>query len=180
MKIKKVKLNKNGVEVGEEENPLAMRYFDDNGGLANGNYDEDDIAGTWAYVKGEHTNYDMYAYRSIDDTTLIPVEIYRENLIEELAGERILLGAEWLEENDPEMLDWITSSKYWGRGTDRKPDPSEAIVELKFDESGVAYYANLETDKDIYPSQNQSPWGEDNWEDLPVRSIEKYYKKLEY
>ena len=178
MIIEKVKLNKNGVEVEEEENPLAVRYFDDNGCLPNGNYDEDDIAGIWVHVEGEHTNYDMYAYRSIDDTTLIPVEIYRKNLIEELTGERILLGAKWLEENDPEMLDWITSSKYWGRGTDRKPDHSEAIVELKFDESGVAYYANLETDKDIYPSQNQSPWGEDNWEDLPVGSIEKYYKKL--
>jgi hypothetical protein len=179
MKIKEVKLNKNGVEVGEEENPLATRYFDDNGGLANGNYDEDDIARTWVLVVGKH-EIGTYAYRTIDDTTLIPVEIYRRKLIGKLTGERILLGAEWLEENDPEMLDWITSSKYWGRGTDRKPDPSEAIVELKFDESGVAYYANLETDKDIYPSQNQPPWGEDNWEDWAVEAIEKYYKKLEY
>jgi hypothetical protein len=103
MIIEKVKLNKNGVEVGEEENPLAMRYFDDNGGLPNGNYDEDDIAGFWIHVEGEHTNYDMYAYRTIDDTTLIPVEIYRRKLIGKLTGERILLGAEWLEEAEKDV-----------------------------------------------------------------------------
>ena len=116
IKMKEVKLNANGVEVIEEENLLAMRYFSDNGGLPSGNYDEDDIAGTWVLISGEHTNYDMYAYRSIDDTTLIPLEIYRIKLIEELTGERLLLDSKWLEENDPETLDWITISKYWGRG----------------------------------------------------------------
>jgi hypothetical protein len=79
MIIEKVKLNKNGVEVEEEENPLAVRYFDDNGCLPNGNYDEDDIAGTWVLVVGKH-EIGTYAYRTIDDTTLIPVEIYRKNL----------------------------------------------------------------------------------------------------
>ena len=180
MKMKVLKLNEKGVEVREEENPMALRYryFDDNGGMPSGNYNEDDIAGEWVLVEGEHTNYDMYAYRSIDDTTLIPAEIYRIKLIEELTGERLLLDAEQLEENDPEMLDWITSSKYWGRGYDRKPDPSEAIVELQFGEEGVTYYADLEGSKDRWPSQNQPPWGEDSWEDWAVEEIEKYYKKL--
>jgi predicted DNA-binding protein len=99
----------------------------------------------------------------------------REEMIEELTGERLLLDAEWLMKNDPEMLSRLTSNKYWGRGHDRKPDPLEAIVELNFDEGGVAYYANLETSPDKYPSQNQPPWGEDHWEDWKTEDIKKYY-----
>ena len=178
--MKEVKLNANGVEVIEEENLLAMRYFSDNGGLPSGNYDEDDIAGTWVLISGEHTNYDMYAYRSIDDTTLIPLEIYRIKLIEELTGERLLLDSKWLEENDPETLDWITISKYWGRGYDYTPDREDAIVELQFVEGGVDYYADFEgsDSNDRWPSQNQPPWGEDTWKDWTVEEIEKYWKKL--
>jgi len=104
----------------------------------------------------------------------------REEMIKQMEGERILLDAEWLEENDEEMIDWITSNKYWGRGYDRKPDPSEAIVEFKFDEGGVDYYADFEGNdsNDRWPSQNQPPWGEDTWEDWTVEEIEKYWKKL--
>jgi|GEM_PF-3900048 len=78
MKIKEVKLNKNGVEVGEEENPLAMRYFSDNGNLPSGDFDVDDIEGTWVHIEGEHTNFAKYAYRSIDNSTLIPENIFRK------------------------------------------------------------------------------------------------------
>ena len=188
--MKIIELNKNGVEVGEEENPLALRYFNDNGNLPDGNYDEDDIAGSWilidgdniagrwVLISGEHTNYDIYAYRSIDDTTLIPSEIFRKKLIEELTGERVVVDAEWLEENDPELLNWITSSEYWRRGYDRNPEASEAIVELQFDEGGVAYYANLEANKDKFPSQNQPPWGEDGWDNWSVEDIKKYYEMV--
>ena len=106
-------------------------------------------------------------------------EIYRKKLIEELTGERLVVDAEWLKENDSEQLDWITSSEYWGRGSDRIPDPSEAIVELKFGEEGVTYYADLKSSQDNCPSQNQPPWGEDTWEDWAVEEIEKYWKKLQ-
>jgi predicted transcriptional regulator len=99
----------------------------------------------------------------------------REEMITQMEGERILLNAEWLMKNDPEMLDWITDSIYWDRGYDRKPDPSEAIVELQFDEGGVVYYANLKASPNKYPSQNQPPWGEDRWEDWEVEDIKKYY-----
>jgi hypothetical protein len=103
----------------------------------------------------------------------------REEMIEEMTGERILLNAEWLEENDPEMLDWITDSIYWDRGYDRKPDPSEAIVELQFDEGGVVYYANLEASPNKYPSQNQPPWGEDHWEDWEDIELIPYYNEMQ-
>ena len=178
MKIKEVKLNKNGVEVGEEENPLAMRYFSDNGNLPSGDFDVDDIKGTWVHIEGEHTNFAKYAYRSIDNSTLIPENIFRKKLINEMDGERVLLDEEWLEEHDPETLGWITSSEYWGRGYDRKPDRSQVVVELQFDKSGVKYYADLEGSKDRWPSQNQPEWGDGNWEDWAVEEIEKYYKLL--
>ena len=102
----------------------------------------------------------------------------RKEMRKKLQGKSLVVDAEWLKENDSEQLDWITSSEYWGRGSDRIPDPSEAIVELKFDEGGVAYYANLETSPDKYPSQNQPPWGEDPWKDWTIEEIEKYWKKL--
>lgn len=67
-----VELNRNGIRIEEENLPLpfATMYFDDNGGSPDGNYDEDAIAGTWAVVKGRH-EVGIYAYRSIDDVTLI-------------------------------------------------------------------------------------------------------------
>ena len=110
---------------------------------------------------------------------LLDNEIKKQGkMIRELTGKRVLLDAAWIEENDPELMVWITSSKYWGRGPDRNPDPSEAIVELQFGEGGVKYYADLKGNKDTWSSQNQPEWGEDNWEDWAVEEIEKYYKKL--
>ena len=67
-----VELNRNGIRIEEENLPLPVvtRYFDDNGGSPDGNYDEDNIAGTWLVVDGRH-EVGIYAYRSIDDITLI-------------------------------------------------------------------------------------------------------------
>ena len=82
--IEVVELNENSVKIGEEKNPLAMRYFDDNGGLPSGNYDENDISGIWVHLEGKHTNFAKYAYRSIDNSTLIPGYIFKNYLIDEL------------------------------------------------------------------------------------------------
>ena len=67
-----VELNRNGIRIEEEDLPLPLPtlYFDDNGGSPDGNYDEDNIAGTWLVVEGRH-EVGIYAYRSIDDITLI-------------------------------------------------------------------------------------------------------------
>jgi len=46
----------------------------------------------------------------------------RKELIIDLIGQSIIKRAEWLEENDPQLLDWIVSSKYWGRGFEEEPD----------------------------------------------------------
>lgn len=65
-----VELNEYGVRVEEQENPLAPRYFDDNGGSPDGNYNENAIAGTWVVLDGRH-EIGTFAYRSIDHCTLV-------------------------------------------------------------------------------------------------------------
>jgi hypothetical protein len=102
----------------------------------------------------------------------------KQEMIKELVGESVIVDAEWLEANDPELLGSIISSKFWGLGYAKTLDPSEAIIEVQFTEEGLEYYVDLEANKDKWPSQNQPPWGEDRWEDWEVEEIEKYYKLL--
>lgn len=75
-----VELNKNGVEIEKEDSPVADRWFDDNGALPNGNFDENEIAGEWLVIDGklyidENTTY---AYRTIDNTTLVDLDSFVE------------------------------------------------------------------------------------------------------
>mgnify|MGYP001316304378 FL=1 len=50
-----VDLNEYGVRLEEQDHPLPFYYFDDNGVLPDGNFDEyDDIAGTWVLLDGRH------------------------------------------------------------------------------------------------------------------------------
>jgi hypothetical protein len=58
------------VRIEEQDHPLPFHYFDDNGGSPDGNYDENAIAGTWVVLDGKH-EIGTYAYRTIDDVTLI-------------------------------------------------------------------------------------------------------------
>src|SRR5690606_36550709 len=68
--IEIVYLNHNGIRIEEQENPLAFMYFNDNGSLPEGNFDETNVAGTWVVVSGKH-EVGTYAYRSIDHCTLV-------------------------------------------------------------------------------------------------------------
>ena len=64
-----VNLNENG-----EDNNSLIRYFDDNGALPDGNFNE--ITGQWLIIEGQVEVNDklIYAYRNIDNTTLIKIE----------------------------------------------------------------------------------------------------------
>ena len=75
MGIEIIELNRSGVRVEELDLPLPLQfhYFDDNRGSPDGNYDEDNIAGTWIVVSGKY-EVGTYAYRSIDDVTLIKID----------------------------------------------------------------------------------------------------------
>ena len=75
-----VELNEYGVRVEEQDHPLPLHYFDDNGGSPDGNYDENAIAGTWVVLDGKH-EIGTYAYRSIDHCTLIKEEDFRNYLM---------------------------------------------------------------------------------------------------
>ena len=85
--IEIVYLNQNGIKIEEENHPLPFRYFNDNGSLPEGNYKENDIAGSWVVVKGRH-EIGTFAYRSIDDCTLIKEEGFRNyQLLQKLLKE---------------------------------------------------------------------------------------------
>ena len=85
--IEIVYLNQNGIRVEEQENPLAFMYFNDNGSLPEGNYDENNIEGFWVVVKGRH-EIGTFAYRSSDNCTLIKEEDFRNyQLLQKLLKE---------------------------------------------------------------------------------------------
>ena len=101
-------------------------------------------------------------------------------MINEMIGERILLDAEWLEENDPELFEWITSSKYWGRGYEVNIETKDAVVEMNFEACGIACKATFKDHPDGVKQSldNQPVWGDGKWEDWSTEDIEKYYKML--
>ena len=113
-------------------------------------------------------------------------EYYREFMIKELIGNRIKVDAEWLKENDIELLYWIIGSEYWGKGYNEYNKEKEltsdmAVVELHFNEGGVGYIATHNDGKiDVRQALNNQPyWGEDDWEDWDnLEVIEKYYRKI--
>jgi hypothetical protein len=92
--IEIVYLNQNGIKIEEENHPLPFRYFNDNGSLPEGNYNENAIEGTWVLVDGKH-EVGTYAYRTIDDCTLIVEEDLREYLISELEKNYIDVNENW-------------------------------------------------------------------------------------
>lgn len=81
--IEIVKLNRNGIKIEEQANPLPFLYFNDNGGLPKGNFDETNVAGTWVLVDGR-CEIGTFAYRRINHRTLVKEEDLRNFLIDEL------------------------------------------------------------------------------------------------
>jgi hypothetical protein len=100
-------------------------------------------------------------------------------MINDMIGKSIIVDAKWCKGHDEELLDWVTSSKYWGRGYNEEIPAKKAIIELKFDEDGVRYCAAFKGYKDDdCPSRNQPPWGEDSWDDWDYKAIKKYYDEF--
>ena len=76
--INVVELDEYGVDINEPSE-FATHYFDDNGGWPDGNYDEDNLEGKWLLTTGKQDNFETYAYRSIDDCTLVPVSVFTKD-----------------------------------------------------------------------------------------------------
>ena len=103
-------------------------------------------------------------------------DMTKKEIINQLKGKTVLADYDWLKKNDPEQIDWVYSSEYWGRGFDYTPDEREMYLELYFNECGVAYIATYESHpQGVRQSLNNQPhWGEDNYEDWEKEQLEKY------
>ena len=105
-----------------------------------------------------------------------------KGMIEELKGNKLVENAEWFEKNDPEMLDWVVRSEYWGRGFEENPSRDQAVIEIQFTEEGIDIYATHEgSGYADCPSQNQPPWNRgdawEEWEDSR-ELIESYHQSI--
>jgi len=107
----------------------------------------------------------------------------KEEMINEMRGETLRVDGEWLAENDPEMIEWLTNNKYWGKGFEgREINPEDAVLEIHFESHRVAYKATFEGHPEGVDQSltNQPIWGEDDWEDdwEDDELLEKYYKLI--
>ncbi len=92
--------------------------------------------------------------------------------------ECVEVNAKWLENKDPELLDWVVSSKYWGRGYDYTPKRESAVVRIYFKEDGIAYIAT-HNNIDVEQSLNNQPyWDWDLWSDWTYEQLLVYYNKI--
>ena len=102
----------------------------------------------------------------------------REEMIKQMEGKIVIVGGEWLLENDEEMIEWLTGSDYWGREHDDiEIKPDDAVLEMHFESGGVAYKATFEGHPEGVEQSpnNQSMWGDDSWKDWETEDIKKYY-----
>ena len=96
----------------------------------------------------------------------------RNDMINEMKGNSIIVSYNWLRENDTETLAYIQESNY----CDFKEE--ETVLEVQFDEGGTRYYACAEWADCETPSQNQPEWWEDSWEDWETKDIQKHYNEF--
>ena len=97
-----------------------------------------------------------------------------ETMIENLKGKKLIEGAEWFKENDPEMLEGMLQSKNWDC------DHNNIVIEIRFEDYGTLLYAVPEDSRDSdRPSRNQPPWHEDSyddWRDYPELASSYYHE----
>lgn len=178
--IETVKLTKSGVKVSDQDNPMATRYFNDNGNLPDGNFDESQIAGEWVHLEGQHTNFETYAYRSIDNSTLVPVSVFKEKLISQIAGTRITLTKSELEEKAEinEVWDEIATESI--RATKEKTFSKEGwkdveftdeyLYQIEFTEEGLRYYEGTE-ERYLEEPVGEEGWDEPQWSPKEIKIL---------
>jgi hypothetical protein len=108
----------------------------------------------------------------------------KEEMINQMVGESVLLTTEELKKIDKETYDWILDklqdfvNEVGNSATEedlKEFAAGEWLVEIFFDEGGTRYYAGP-TKHDI---GEQPPWGEDSWKDWDEDMVAIYYKKLQ-
>lgn len=103
----------------------------------------------------------------------------KKELIKKLEGTTLKITAEWLKENDEELLDFITEHEYWGRGYDFTPSKDTCVVELHFSDGGICYIAtSTELDNWKQTLNNQSCWFEDEYSNCTDKYLNQFYQKI--
>lgn len=178
--IETVELTKSGVKVSDQDNPMAARYFNDNGNLPDGNFDESQIAGEWVHLEGKHTDFETYAYRSIDNSTLVPVDILKGKLINQIAGARITLTKAELEEKAEinEVWDEIATESI--QATEEKTMAKEGwkdveftdeyLYQIDFTEEGIRYYEGTE-ERYLEEPVSEEGWDEPQWSPKEIKML---------
>ena len=105
------------------------------------------------------------------------VKMKRNDMINEMAGNYMDVDYEWLKENDPEMIDWVCKSDFWGKGYDEIPERDRLWLRLHFSDNGVGYIATAADEVDVDHSLSEQPyWGENNWDDWDdIEQLTVYY-----
>jgi hypothetical protein len=178
--IEIVELTKSGVKVSDQDNPMAVRYFNDNGNLPDGNFDENQIAGEWVHLEGQHANFEIYAYRSIDNSTLVPADIFKEKLISQIAGARITLTKAELEEKAEINEVWeeiatesiqATKEKTFSKDGWRDIElTDDYLYQLEFDEGGIRYYEGTE-ERYLEEPVGEEGWDEPQWSPKEIKML---------
>lgn len=178
--IETVELIKSGVKVSDQDNPMAVRYFNDNGNLPDGNFDENQIAGEWVHLEGQHTNFETYAYRSIDNSTLVPTEIFKETLINKIKSTKITLTKVELEEKAEINEVWEEIAIESIQATKEKTFSKEGwkdieltddyLYQLEFDKGGIRYYEGTE-ERYLEEPVGEEGWDEPQWSPKEIKML---------
>ena len=98
----------------------------------------------------------------------------KDEMIKEMIGQRVQVNAEWLEENDENLLEWVVSRNYF-----INRDKDTAFVEIQFTEEEIQFtVTTTDVDNVAKAIANQEPWGCDIWEDWDKEDVELYYNLL--
>lgn len=95
----------------------------------------------------------------------------KEKLIETMKGTEVRVGAEWLEDNNPYLLEKIYNSSYFTRGLDYKPHKYDILVQLNFTDTGICIKA---THKGVSFLLDEQTWWTDSYDDWTLERLKSY------
>jgi len=178
--IETVELTKSGVKVSDQDNPMAVRYFNDNGNLPDGNFDKDKIKGEWIHLEGEHREFEIYAYRTIDNSTLVPTKIFKNYLISQIAETSITLTKSELETKGEINEVWEEIAVESIQATKEKTFTKEGwkdvefnedyLYRIEFTEEGIRYYEGTE-ERYLEEPVGEEGWNEPQWSAEEIKML---------
>ena len=95
----------------------------------------------------------------------------KEKLIETMKGTEVRVSAEWLENNNPYLLEKIYNSSYFTRGLDYKPPKEDILAQLNFTDTGICVKA---THKGVSGLLDEQTWWTDSYDDWTLERLKSY------